>query len=60
MAVPKRRTSTTRKAKRRGHIKLTVPNMSACPNCGEMKRNHHVCTSCGHYAGKDALNLETE
>lgn len=58
MAVPKRKTSTTRKAKRRTHLKLDVPNMSACPNCGEMKRNHRVCPSCGHYAGKDVINKE--
>lgn len=60
MAVPKRRTSTTRKAKRRTHIKLSAPNMSACPNCGEMKRNHHVCANCGHYAGKNVLNMDAE
>lgn len=60
MAVPKRRTSTTRKAKRRTHQKLTAPNISACSNCGEMKRNHHVCANCGHYAGKDVMNKEQE
>jgi len=60
MAVPKRRTSTTRKAKRRTHIKLTAPNISACPNCGEMKRNHHVCGNCGFYAGKDVLKNDAE
>ncbi|WP_027107668.1 50S ribosomal protein L32 [Lacticigenium naphthae] len=58
MAVPARRTSTAKKAKRRGHIKLDMPNMSACPNCGEMKKNHHVCGSCGHYAGKEVVNKE--
>ena len=43
MAVPKRRTSTSRKNKRRTHKKLILPNMSECPNCGAMKRSHHVC-----------------
>ncbi|WP_084172082.1 50S ribosomal protein L32 [Atopococcus tabaci] len=58
MAVPKRRTSTAKKAKRRTHYKLEAPNMSACPNCGEMKRSHRVCPSCGHYAGKDVVSNE--
>lgn len=58
MAVPKRRTSTSKKAKRRTHIKLDLPNMSDCPNCGEVKRNHHVCPACGHYAGKEVVNKD--
>ncbi|HEU5141062.1 MAG TPA: 50S ribosomal protein L32, partial [Bacillales bacterium] len=32
MAVPKRRTSTTRKKKRRTHYKLRVPGMVECDN----------------------------
>lgn len=58
MAVPKRRTSTARKAKRRTHIKLDLPNMSDCPNCGEVKRNHHVCPDCGYYGGKEVVKKE--
>lgn len=53
MAVPARRTSKAKKAKRRTHYKLSVPGMSTCSNCGEMKRSHHVCPECGHYAGKE-------
>jgi len=56
MAVPKRRTSSSKKAKRRTHQKLSVPNMSECPNCGEMKRDHRVCSSCGHYGGKEVIS----
>lgn len=53
MAVPKRRTSKSKKNMRRGHIKLQVPGMNACPNCGELKKSHHVCASCGFYDGKE-------
>ncbi|MGX7058640.1 50S ribosomal protein L32 [Vagococcus humatus] len=53
MAVPARRTSKAKKAKRRTHYKLTVPGMSTCSNCGELKRSHHVCPACGQYNGKD-------
>lgn len=58
MAVPKRRTSTTRKNKRRTHIGLKLPNMNACRTCGELKRNHYVCSTCGHYDKADVLKKE--
>lgn len=53
MAVPKRRTSITRKRKRRTHLNLSVPGMVECPNCGEMKLSHRVCKECGSYKGED-------
>ncbi len=52
MAVPKRRTSKTRRDKRRTHIKLGVPGMAACSNCGELKLSHRVCKNCGQYDSK--------
>lgn len=55
MAVPFRRTSTT-KNKRRTHFKLQVPGMTACPNCGEMKLAHRVCKNCGTYKGKEVVS----
>lgn len=55
MAVPKRRTSKSKKLKRRTHQKLTLPNLSECSNCGEMRKNHHVCPACGHYGGKEVV-----
>lgn len=56
MAVPKRRTSKTVKRQRRTHIKLQVPGMVECPNCGEMKLSHRVCKECGTYKGRDVIN----
>ncbi|MFD1928974.1 50S ribosomal protein L32 [Sporosarcina siberiensis] len=55
MAVPKRRTSTTKTKKRRTHYKLQVPGMTTCDNCGEMKLSHRVCKSCGQYKGKEII-----
>lgn len=52
MAVPKRRTSKTKKNMRRTHYKLQVPGMATCENCGEMKLAHRICKSCGQYKGK--------
>ncbi|MFA9557347.1 50S ribosomal protein L32 [Evansella sp. AB-rgal1] len=56
MAVPFRRTSKTKKRMRRTHIKLTVPGMVKCPNCGEMKLSHRVCKECGSYKGEEVVN----
>lgn len=55
MAVPQRRTSKTAKRKRRSHFKLTLPGLVQCPNCGEHIKPHHVCSSCGHYKGKEVV-----
>ena len=56
MAVPARRTSKTVKRKRRTHIKLSVPGMVSCSNCGEMKLAHRICKSCGQYKNKEVLS----
>jgi large subunit ribosomal protein L32 len=29
-----------------------------CTNCGEKHRPHHVCPNCGHYAGKEIVEVE--
>lgn len=52
MAVPKRKTSKAKKRMRRTHKKISVPGMTICPNCGEMKLNHRVCAECGYYKGE--------
>lgn len=49
MAVPKRRVSTTRKAKRRTNWKLSKPTINACVKCGEPRLPHRACTACGTY-----------
>lgn len=54
-AVPKRRISRTRRDKRRSHHALTTTHLVECPNCGEMRRTHRVCLSCGTYRGRQVL-----
>ncbi|HDM9124840.1 TPA: 50S ribosomal protein L32 [Listeria monocytogenes] len=56
MAVPFRRTSKAKKRKRRTHVKLQLPGMNECSNCGEYRLSHHVCSECGQYDGKDVAN----
>ncbi|MGH7901515.1 MAG: 50S ribosomal protein L32 [Thermodesulfobacteriota bacterium] len=52
MALPKRKHSKARSAKRRTHYKVTKPGLSICSNCGELKTPHRVCPSCGYYKGR--------
>ncbi len=60
MAVPKRRTTSTKRDKRRSHDGLKVSNVVDCPRCHEKKLAHHVCKSCGYYKNKEIIKLETE
>ncbi|MFD2262417.1 50S ribosomal protein L32 [Lacibacterium aquatile] len=55
MAVPKKKTSKSRRNMRRSHDALTGSAYAECSNCGELHRPHHVCTSCGHYDGREVV-----
>ncbi len=54
MAVPKRKTSKTRRDKRRAHDGLTPTTLSNCPKCGAGKLPHRVCVDCGWYGSAEA------
>ncbi|MBB3065743.1 MULTISPECIES: 50S ribosomal protein L32 [Limibacillus] len=58
MAVPKKKVSKSKRDMRRSHHALGKSNPNECPNCGELKLPHHVCTSCGHYDGRDVVETE--
>jgi large subunit ribosomal protein L32 len=55
MAVPKKKTSKSRRDMRRAHHALKAVGHMECPNCGERKRAHHVCPSCGHYGDREVV-----
>ena len=63
MAVPKKKTSkgrTTRRhktylKKQRTKIANTVV-LTDCSQCGEKRRVHHVCDSCGYYRGVQVID----
>ncbi len=55
MAVPQNRVTRSRRDMRRAHDALVAANPAECPNCGELKRPHHVCPSCGHYAAREVI-----
>lgn len=58
MAVPKRRTSKSKRDMRRSqNSKLQVPRLTACPQCNELKPGHRVCLNCGYYKNKEAIKV---
>lgn len=58
MAVPKRKTSKSRRDIRRAHDSLKAPGFILCPNCKEPAMPHRVCPKCGMYKGKKYLAVE--
>ncbi|MCP4913461.1 MAG: 50S ribosomal protein L32 [Oligoflexia bacterium] len=60
MAVPKKKTSVSRKGLRRAgqHHKLYRKHPFSCPNCGAHALPHTVCPTCGHYKGKEVIEMK--
>lgn len=58
MAVPKRKTSPSRRGMRRSHHALSLISTGECSNCGNQKLPHHVCDSCGFYNGKQIVEIK--
>lgn len=60
MAVPKRRTSSSKRNMRRAaNEKIAVPNLVPCPECGEPSVPHRACPACGKYKGKQVTKVTT-
>jgi large subunit ribosomal protein L32 len=58
MAVPKRKTSPSKRNMRRSHHALKATTFQECPNCGELKLPHNLCQACGHYNGREIVSSE--
>ncbi|KRL98496.1 50S ribosomal protein L32 [Liquorilactobacillus satsumensis] len=54
MAVPKRKTSKSKKNSRRASKKISLPSIHLDKTTGEYVRNHHVSQQ-GYYNGKKVL-----
>ena len=52
MAVPKFKTSKSKKRKRRTHDSLQAPNLVPCGNCGLSVPIHFICPNCRHYRSR--------
>lgn len=58
VGVPKRKVSKARQGERRAHLAISAPPLVECEHCHELKRAHHVCPTCGWYAGREAVVIE--
>lgn len=56
MAVPKRRQSHSRTAKRRSHNAVKPIQLSYCGKCGAAVPSHVVCPTCGDYQGRSIVD----
>lgn len=61
MAVPKKKTSRSRRDMRRSHDAIKFSHaVESCENCGELKLRHHLCEGCGTYRGRQVVETEAE
>ncbi|MGN0904308.1 MAG: 50S ribosomal protein L32 [Alphaproteobacteria bacterium] len=60
MATPRSKKSKSCRDMRRSHLALGTNAVMECPNCGEAKRPHMVCSSCGFYDGKEVVKQKSE
>ena len=58
MAVPKRKTSKSRKGKRRSHSKYSSKNVIEDKKSGEYRLSHHLDLKTGFYKGIQVLDKE--
>jgi large subunit ribosomal protein L32 len=57
MAVPKRKTSKSKKNQRRSHHGVSTVNIVEDKKSGEYKLSHHIDLKTGFYNGKKILDL---
>jgi len=60
MAVPKRKTSPSKRNMRRSHDALTQPVYTEDKNSGELRRPHHIDLKTGMYRGRQVLKAKKE
>jgi large subunit ribosomal protein L32 len=58
--LPKRKHSQGRRDRRRAHDALQARNLVQCSNCGEMRLPHRICPNCGHYQGREVIEIKKE
>jgi large subunit ribosomal protein L32 len=58
MAVPKKKTSKSRRNMRRSHDALKRSTYVADKDSGELRRPHHIDMSSGKYRGRQVIEPE--
>lgn len=59
MAVPKRKTTPSKRKMRRSHDSLSTSAYRVEPESGELVRPHHIDLKSGKYRGKQILTIKT-
>jgi len=57
MAIPRSKHTKSKRNKRRAHIVLEFPKLTACPKCGKPVLGHTVCKNCGFYKGREVIDV---
>jgi large subunit ribosomal protein L32 len=60
MAVPKRKTSPSRRGMRRSADALKQPHYIEDKDSGELRRSHHLDLKTGMYKGRQVLKAKAE
>ena len=60
MAVPKRKTSPSKRGMRRGHDKLAKNTYVEDKESGELRRPHHIDLKSGMYRGRQVLSPKSD
>lgn len=58
MAVPKKKTSPSRRNMRRSHDKLAAATYIEDKDSGELRRPHHIDLKTGRYRGRQVLEAK--
>jgi large subunit ribosomal protein L32 len=58
MAVPKRKTTPSKRNMRRSHHALEATNTVEDSHSGETKRRHHIDLKSGMYRGRQVLDAK--
>ena len=57
MAVPKRKTTVSKRNKRRSHHRISNVNVIEDKKTGEYRSSHHIDLKTGFYNGKKILDI---
>lgn len=58
MSVPASRKSSSKARRGRAHLALKKIKLNKCKKCGKAVKPHTVCSFCGAYKGKQAINIK--
>jgi large subunit ribosomal protein L32 len=61
MGVPKYKKAKARtRSQRSANMKMSLPGMSKCSECGELTPSHRVCIHCGYYKKKLVVEVNED